>query len=88
MRRIRGIFIDSYGLKTGWQILCCLLFALVFILSMSAVAISISESYNERTCATIAQESGKKTKYVSGTCFIKIDGDYVPVGNWKVQSED
>lgn len=83
MRRIRGIFIGYDGLRQIWVVVACLtvFFAVMFGgLYLSSVA-------DENQCATVAQESGKKTRYVDDTCFVKIDGDYVPLDNWKVEEK-
>lgn len=82
-RIIRGIFVDHTGLRFVWEFLSLLGMVALILLGF----VILADQGNKRYCATIAQESGKKTKYIEGECFVKVDGDYIPQENWKVDSE-
>lgn len=62
---------------------CVGIFAVVTLFGGCAFLCSLGDRY---TCSSIGRRTSKATSYsiVSG-CFIEVDGQMVPLANWRVQ---
>lgn len=49
---------------------------------IAAVLTAAAYSADRWGCGVTGQEAGLRTKYRGVTCYIEVDGHYIPVDNW------
>jgi hypothetical protein len=75
---------------SGWGFLTGFVLIVALVVGLTMTGVYFSNRSAERACVRLGETTGNETKWVGpaldGSCYVRVDERWIPVGAWKVES--